>query len=251
MIMNGILSPLQMWIFVFIKYSSILSHSRTRLNLHKPIKRKWDLRFSCWWLWRMQFFWDMRPCSLVGICWKFRETTHPDLQKMMAVGSSKTQGNFYLTAKCHLGENNILLTDTKQWIQLKHTNNKYIIVRLWKSHRLQKIPTHHSSYASVQNISTLNTVRSKQNHRRHQMKSQKINSWNECYHSLHKLILFQRVRWLLINNNFTNCFTAFWNTVSYYDRITYLTILCVFDHKVYMDISFYEVQNGECYIKEA
>jgi hypothetical protein len=59
-------------------------------------------------------FWDMRPCSLVGICQKFRGTNHPDLQKMMAVGSSKTQANFYLTAICHLQENNILLTDTKQ-----------------------------------------------------------------------------------------------------------------------------------------
>jgi len=33
-------------------------------------------------------FWDMRPCSLVHICQKLRETEHPDLQKMMAVGSS-------------------------------------------------------------------------------------------------------------------------------------------------------------------
>jgi len=47
-------------------------------------------------------FWDMRSCSLVGICRKFRGTNHPDLQKMMAVGSSKTQANFYLTAKHHL-----------------------------------------------------------------------------------------------------------------------------------------------------
>jgi len=75
-------------------------------------------------------FWDVRPRSLVGICRKFRETNHPDLQKVMAVGSSKTQANFYLTAKCHLQENSILLTDTKQWIQLKLTNNKYITVRL-------------------------------------------------------------------------------------------------------------------------
>jgi len=63
-------------------------------------------------------FWDMRPRCLAGICRKFRGTNHPDLQKMMAVGSSRTQANYYQTAKRHLLENNILLTDTKQWIQL-------------------------------------------------------------------------------------------------------------------------------------
>jgi hypothetical protein len=75
-------------------------------------------------------FWHMRPCSLVGICRKFRGTNHPDLQMMMAVCSSKTQANFCLTEKCHLQENDILLTDTKQWIQLKHMNNKYTTVSL-------------------------------------------------------------------------------------------------------------------------
>lgn len=63
-------------------------------------------------------FWDVRPCSLVGTCRKFRGTNHPVLQKMMAVGSSETQANYYQSAKHHLLENNIFLTDTKQWIQL-------------------------------------------------------------------------------------------------------------------------------------
>jgi hypothetical protein len=39
MIMNVVLSPLQKWIFVFIKYSTILSNCRTQLNLHKPRNR--------------------------------------------------------------------------------------------------------------------------------------------------------------------------------------------------------------------
>lgn len=74
--------------------------------------------------------WDMRLCILVGFCQQFRGTNHPDLQKMMAVGSSKTQANFYQTTQCHLRANNILLTNAKQWINFKHMNKEYIIVSL-------------------------------------------------------------------------------------------------------------------------
>ena len=163
-------------------------------------------------------FWDMRPCSLLGIYWKFRGNNHPDLQKMLAAGSSKAQANFYLTAKHHLWDNNILLTDKKQWIQLKHMNNKYITVRLWNSCRLQQIPIV-ICICSKHFCIKYCEIKAKSQKTLNEITKNKFTKWNLRYS--------KRVRWLLINNNFTNCFTAFWYTVSYYERITWTILMCV------------------------